>query len=133
MRAMVVREANGDFQLEDREVPEVGPGQVRVKVDACGICHSDAFVKFGAFPGLRFPKVPGHEVAGVIDALGDDVSGLAKGDRVGIGLEVGLPEHRTVGGADRLEIFEATDFAGGMATEGKREFVFWNATTVIAD
>ena len=85
MRAMVVREANGDFQLEDREVPEVGPGQVRVKVDACGICHSDAFVKFGAFPGLRFPKVPGHEVAGVIDAVGDDVSGLAKGDRVGIG------------------------------------------------
>ena len=85
MKAMVVREAGGDFQLEERDVPEAGPGQVRVKVDACGICHSDAFVKLGGFPGLELPRVPGHEVAGVIDAVGEDVEGLSKGQRVGVG------------------------------------------------
>ena len=53
MKAMVVREAGGPFELEEREIPEPGPGQVRIKVEACGICHSDAFVKFGQFPGLE--------------------------------------------------------------------------------
>lgn len=85
MKAMVVREAGGDFELDEREVPEPGRGQIRVKVQACGICHSDAFVKFGQFPGLRFPRAPGHEVAGVVDALGDGVDLFAIGDRVGVG------------------------------------------------
>ena len=85
MKAMVVREANGPFELDEREVPEPGPGEVRIKVEACGICHSDAFVKFGQFPGLQFPRAPGHEVAGVIDALGEGVDVLSKGDRVGVG------------------------------------------------
>lgn len=85
MKAMVVREANGPFELEERDVPEPGPGQIRVRVEACGICHSDAFVKFGQFPGLQFPRVPGHEVAGVVDALGDGVEVYAVGDRVGVG------------------------------------------------
>ena len=85
MKAMVVREAGGPFVLEEREVPAPGPGEVRIKVDACGICHSDAFVKFGRFPGLELPRVPGHEVAGVIDALGEDVDTFAEGQRVGVG------------------------------------------------
>jgi D-arabinose 1-dehydrogenase-like Zn-dependent alcohol dehydrogenase len=85
MRAMVVREANGAFELEEREVPEPGPGQVRIKVEACGICHSDAFVKFGQFPGLEFPRVTGHEVAGRIDAVGEGVDSFEPGDRVGVG------------------------------------------------
>lgn len=85
MRAMVVREANGAFELEEREVPEPGPGQVRIKVEACGICHSDAFVKFGQFPGLEFPRVTGHEVAGHIDAVGEGVDNFERGDRVGVG------------------------------------------------
>ena len=85
MRAMVVREANGAFELEEREVPEPGPGQVRIKVEACGICHSDAFVKFGQFPGLEFPRVTGHEVAGRIDAVGERVDSFEPGDRVGVG------------------------------------------------
>ena len=85
MKAMVVREANGDFVLEDRPVPEPGPGEVRVKVEACGICHSDAFVKFGAYPGVELPRIPGHEVAGVIDSLGDGVDNFKVGDRVGVG------------------------------------------------
>ena len=85
MKAMVVKEANGDFVLEDLPVPEPGPGQVRIEVEACGICHSDAFVKSGAFPGLEMPRVPGHEVAGKVHALGEGVTDYAVGDRVGVG------------------------------------------------
>ena len=85
MKAMVVREAGGPFVLEERDIPEPGPGQVRIKVEACGICHSDAFVKFGQFPGLRFPRAPGHEVAGSVDALGEGVDSFEVGDRVGVG------------------------------------------------
>jgi D-arabinose 1-dehydrogenase-like Zn-dependent alcohol dehydrogenase len=82
---MVVREANGPFELEERDVPEPGLGEVRIKVEACGICHSDAFVKFGQFPGLELPRAPGHEVAGVIDAVGEGVGLFSPGDRVGVG------------------------------------------------
>jgi len=85
MKAMVVREANGPFELEEREIPEPGPSEIRIKVQACGICHSDAFVKFGQFPGLQFPRVTGHEVAGVVDALGEGVDLFEVGDRVGVG------------------------------------------------
>lgn len=85
MKAMVVREANGAFELEERDVPEPSPGEIRVKVEACGICHSDAFVKFAAFPGIELPRVPGHEVAGVVDALGEGVDSFEVGDRVGVG------------------------------------------------
>jgi D-arabinose 1-dehydrogenase-like Zn-dependent alcohol dehydrogenase len=85
MKAMVVREANGPFELEEREIPEPGPSEIRIKVEACGICHSDAFVKFGQFPGLQFPRVTGHEVAGVVDGLGEGVDLFEVGDRVGVG------------------------------------------------
>ncbi len=85
MKAMVVKEANGDFVLEERPVPEPGPGEVRVKVEACGVCHSDAFVKFGAYPGLELPRVPGHEVAGQVEKLGEGTGQFAVGDRVGVG------------------------------------------------
>lgn len=85
MRAMVVREPNASFQLEERDVPEPPPGWVRVKVEACGVCHSDAFVKTGGYPGLKLPRVPGHEVAGVVDALGEGVDSIEVGHRVGVG------------------------------------------------
>lgn len=85
MRAMIVTEPNGPFTLTDLPIPEPGPGQVRIKVEACGICHSDAFVKTGGFPGLKLPRVPGHEVAGRIHKLGAGVTHLAVGDRVGVG------------------------------------------------
>ena len=85
MRAMELREANGPFVLVERDIPEPGPGAVRIRVEACGVCHSDAFVKYGAFPGLQLPRVPGHEVAGVIDGLGEGVGAFAVGQRVGVG------------------------------------------------
>jgi len=85
MKAMQVQEANSDFVLVDLPIPEPAEDQIRVKVEACGICHSDAFVKFGAFPGIEYPRVPGHEVAGVVDALGTGVSAFKEGDRVGVG------------------------------------------------
>ena len=85
MKAAQISKAGGDFELVEREIPEPGPGQVRVKVEACGICHSDVLVKEGLWPGLLYPRVPGHEVAGRLDAVGDRVTNWRKGDRVGIG------------------------------------------------
>jgi D-arabinose 1-dehydrogenase-like Zn-dependent alcohol dehydrogenase len=85
MRVMEVREPGAPFTPADREIPEPGAGQVRIKVAACGICHSDAFIKSGGFPGLQLPRVPGHEVSGTIDAVGDGVSLWGVGDRVGVG------------------------------------------------
>jgi len=85
MKVAQVPRPGGDFVLTEKPVPEPGPGEVRVKVAACGICHSDAFVKEGHWPKLTYPRAPGHEVAGVVDAAGPAVKGWATGDRVGIG------------------------------------------------
>lgn len=85
MRAVQVSKANGPFELVERDIPTPGPHEVRVKVEACGVCHSDAFVKGGGFPGLTFPRVPGHEIAGRIDAVGANVRAWKEGDRVGVG------------------------------------------------
>jgi len=85
MKAMTVRAAGQGLVLEDRDPPEPGPGEVRIRVHACGICHSDRLVTEGLWPGLVFPRVPGHEVAGVVDAVGAGASRLRAGDRVGIG------------------------------------------------
>nr|WP_254538054.1 alcohol dehydrogenase [Halomarina sp. BCD28] len=85
MRAVQVPEPGGDFEAVDREIPDPEPNEVRVAVDACGVCHSDAFVKEGAFPGIDYPRTPGHEVAGRVDAVGEDVEGWEAGQRVGVG------------------------------------------------
>src|SRR6476659_8018898 len=90
MKAAQISRAGGDWELVERDVPEPGAGQVRVKVDACGICHSDTLVKDGIWPGLQYPRVPGHEVAGRIDALGDHVTAWSVGQRVGVGWHGGL-------------------------------------------
>jgi D-arabinose 1-dehydrogenase-like Zn-dependent alcohol dehydrogenase len=70
MRVVQVAKANGPLELVERDLPEPGPGKVRVKVEACGVCHSDVFTKAGLWPGLTFPRVPGHEIIGTIDKLG---------------------------------------------------------------
>ncbi len=85
MRAIQVPGPNQPFQLVQKEIPTPKRGTVRVKVGACGICHSDSFTKEGTFPGIQYPRVPGHEIAGKIDALGEDVGEWKIGQRVGIG------------------------------------------------
>src|SRR5437870_365019 len=85
MKVAQVPKAGGDFEIVEREIPSPGHGQVRVKVQACGICFSDHYVKDGLWPGLQFPRVPGHEIAGVIDEIGSGVTTWKKGDRVGVG------------------------------------------------
>jgi len=84
MKVAQIGKPGGDFELVEREIPEPGAGQVRVKVEACGICHSDSLVKEGLWPGLQYPRVPGHEVAGKIDAVGSGVTNWKKGQRVGV-------------------------------------------------
>jgi D-arabinose 1-dehydrogenase-like Zn-dependent alcohol dehydrogenase len=81
---MQVPAAGGAFELVQKEFPEPGPGHVRIRVQACGVCHSDSITKFGIFP-IAFPRVPGHEVAGVVDAVGADVPLFKPGQRVGLG------------------------------------------------
>ncbi len=84
-RAVQVPKAGGAFEVVQREFPEPGPGHVRIRVQACGVCHSDSVTKFGLFPGISYPRVPGHEVAGVVDAVGPDVPLFKNGQRVGLG------------------------------------------------
>jgi D-arabinose 1-dehydrogenase-like Zn-dependent alcohol dehydrogenase len=85
MRVVQVPSAGGQLQIVERPIPEPGAGTVRIKVHACGICHSDSLVKEGAWPGIQYPRVPGHEVAGVVDAVGPAVTQWKPGDRVGVG------------------------------------------------
>jgi D-arabinose 1-dehydrogenase-like Zn-dependent alcohol dehydrogenase len=85
MRAVQVSEPGGPFELVEREVPTPGPEEALVRVQACGLCHSDSYVKEGGFPGVSHPLVPGHEIAGFIAALGERVRGWEVGQRVGVG------------------------------------------------
>jgi len=85
MRAVQVSKPGGLFEMVEREIPEPGPRQIRVKVQACGVCHSDSLTKEGHWPGIAYPRVPGHEIAGVIDAVGSEAPHWKPGQRVGIG------------------------------------------------
>jgi D-arabinose 1-dehydrogenase-like Zn-dependent alcohol dehydrogenase len=85
MRAVQVPRPNGPFEIVEREIPEPSHGSVRIKVQACGICHSDSIIKEGLFPGIQYPRVPGHEVVGVVDAVGQGVARWKSGQRVGVG------------------------------------------------
>ena len=85
MKAAQISKPGADFEIIEREIPEPGAGEVRIKVQACGVCHSDVLTKEGAWPGIQYPRVPGHEVAGIIDKLGANVSEWKKGQRVGVG------------------------------------------------
>ena len=80
-----VSKPGADFEIVEREIPEPEAGQVRIKVQACGICHSDVLDEGGHWPGIQYPRVPGHEVAGVIDEVGAGVTAWKKGQRVGVG------------------------------------------------
>jgi D-arabinose 1-dehydrogenase-like Zn-dependent alcohol dehydrogenase len=93
MRLAQVSRAKGPLEIVERSIPSPGPGWVRIKVQACGICHSDSLVKEGMWPGIQYPRVPGHEVAGVIDAVGSGVSDYTPGQRVGVGWHGGYCGH----------------------------------------
>ena len=85
MRVMQVTRPGAPFELVEREIATPGVGQVRIKVEACGVCHSDAFTKEGTWPGIQYPRVPGHEIAGIVDAVGAGVTAWKQGQRVGVG------------------------------------------------
>ena len=85
MKVAQVPGPGADFQIIEREIPQPAAGQVRIKVEACGVCHSDVLTKDGLWPGIQYPRVPGHEVAGIVDELGEAVSEWKKGQRVGVG------------------------------------------------
>src|SRR5208283_653253 len=85
MKAVQISKPGGNFELVERDIPNPARGQVRIKVEACGICHSDALVKEGHWPGIQYPRIPGHEIAGRIDAVGEGVTQWKPGQRVGVG------------------------------------------------
>lgn len=89
MKVVQVPKAGADFEIVEREIPNPGAGHVRIRVQACGICHSDSLTKEGHWPGIQYPRAPGHEVAGVIDEVGSGVTAWKKGQRVGVGWDGG--------------------------------------------
>jgi len=93
MRALQISKPRGPFEIVERDIPEPGSMQVRIKVQACGICHSDSFTKEGLFPGIQYPRVPGHEIAGIIDVVGKDVVEWKAGQRVAVGWHGGHCGH----------------------------------------
>ena len=93
MRVVQVGKAKGPFEVVEREIPEPGAGQVRIRVEACGVCHSDSYTKEGLWLGIQYPRVPGHEIAGVVDALGAGAEGWKVGERAGIGWHGGHCGH----------------------------------------
>ena len=95
MKAVQVAKPNAALEVVERDVPDPKPRQVRIKVQACGVCHSDMFTVAGAFPGIQYPRVPGHEVVGIIDAVGADVPDWKRGVRVGVGWHGGHCGHCT--------------------------------------
>ena len=93
MRSVKVSKVNGLLEIVDRDIPEPSGGQVRIKVQACGICHGDSITKQGLFQGIQYPRVPGHEVAGIINEVGKDGIGWKPGQRVAVGWYLGNRGH----------------------------------------
>jgi D-arabinose 1-dehydrogenase-like Zn-dependent alcohol dehydrogenase len=93
MRVVQVSRPNGPFEIVERQIPEPGAGSVRIRLQACGICHSDSLTKEGAYPGIQYPRVPGHEVAGVIDAVGPGIAGWQPSQQVDVGWNGGNCGH----------------------------------------
>jgi D-arabinose 1-dehydrogenase-like Zn-dependent alcohol dehydrogenase len=85
MKVAQISKPGADFEIVERGIPEPGPREVRIKVLACGVCHSDVLTKEGSWPGIQYPRVPGHEVAGIVDAVGADISEWKRGQRAGVG------------------------------------------------
>ena len=93
MRSVQVSKPKGPLEIVERDIPEPAARQVRIKVQACGVCHSDSFTKEGLFPGIQYPRVPGHEIAGIIDVVTKDVGEWKPGQRVAVGWHGGNCGH----------------------------------------
>jgi len=118
MRAVQVSRPGGPFEIVEREIPDPGAGAVRIKVQACGICHSDSLTKEGHFPGLSYPRVPGHEVVGIVDAVGAGVAGWTPGQRAGLGWNGGYCGY--CGNCRRGQFFacQTATYITGVTTDG---------------
>jgi D-arabinose 1-dehydrogenase-like Zn-dependent alcohol dehydrogenase len=112
MRSVQVSKPKGPLEIVEKDIPEPGAHHVRIKVQACGICHSDSVTKEGLFPRIEYPRAPGHEIAGVIDAIGKDVIEWKTGQRVGVGWHGGHCGHRilSTGGFRLLSIRASTGY-----------------------
>ena len=133
MKAVQISKPGGNFEVVERPIPEPGREQVRIKVEACGICHSDALVKEGHWPGIQYPRVPGHEIAGRVDKVGPDVTLWKTGQRVGVGWHGGHcfecdPCRRGDFVNCKFEKITAIHFDGGYA-----EYVIVPAEAVASD
>jgi alcohol dehydrogenase/propanol-preferring alcohol dehydrogenase len=130
MRAVQVPDAGADFELVEREIPTPGPGQALVRVEACGVCHSDMFAKEGAYPGVSFPVVPGHEIAGRIEGLGEGVEGWREGQRVGVGWFGGFCGHCEACRHGDFIACENTVIPGVTADGGYADYVVVDTSTL---
>jgi len=123
MRVAQIPSPKRPFEIVERPIPQPTPGTVRIKVSACGVCHSDALVKEGLWPGIQYPRVPGHEISGTIDAVGEGVIGWSPGQRVGVGWHGGYFSARA-GVRSMNEIFplERVNEAYDRMMSGKARF-----------
>ncbi len=118
MRAVQVSRAGGPLEIVERPIPEPGAGLVRIKVQACGICHSDSVTKDGLLPGIQYPRVPGHEVVGTVDALGAGVAGFTPGERVGVGWNGGYCGHCNSCRRGNFFVCETATYVTGVTSDG---------------
>jgi D-arabinose 1-dehydrogenase-like Zn-dependent alcohol dehydrogenase len=118
MRAVQVARPKGPLEIVERDIPEPGPGTVRIKVQACGICHSDTVTRDGLIPGIQYPRVPGHEVVGVIDAMGSGVVGWSMQQRAGVGWNGGYCGHCDACRRGNFFGCQTATFITGVTTDG---------------
>ena len=118
MRAVQVSRPKGPLEIVERDIPEPGPGTVRIKVQACGICHSDTVTTDGLFPGIQYPRVPGHEVVGVIDAMGSGVQGWKLQQRAGVGWSGGYCGHCDVCRRGNFFACQTATYITGITSDG---------------
>jgi D-arabinose 1-dehydrogenase-like Zn-dependent alcohol dehydrogenase len=130
MRVVQVSRPNGAFEIVERPIPEPSAGTVRIRVQACGICHSDSVIKEGLFPNMQFPRVPGHEVAGVIDAVGPGVVEWKAGQRVGVGWHGGNCGHCEPCRRGELFACETGQVTGVSFDGGYQEYLIAPASAV---
>ena len=126
MKVAQVPKPGADFEIVEREIPKPGPRQVRIRVQACGVCHSDVLTKEGLWPGIEYPRIPGHEVAGVVDEVGEGVSEWTKGQRVGVGWHGGQRETQK-NENERSKTFHR----GGIEGYGAFELIVFTRSEVI--